>query len=128
IARDLSNILLPQPNGPPVRMGTLRVPTDIRYVARCLPDVDPGIYDPVLDGSWFTGYDEHAIWSAIKCPVLLLRGEEARGGMLPAACADRMAKTIPDCTRVDVPGVGHLVHWLATDQCVRLMLGFLESL
>ena len=128
IAQSLSNILLPQPNGPPVRMGALRVPTDMRYVASCLRDVDPGVYDPVLDGSWMRGYDEAAIWKAIKCPALLMRGEEARGGMFPTADADRMAATIADCTRVDVPGGGHLLHWLSIETCVRLTLGFLESL
>lgn len=127
ITRDLGNITLPQPNGTTVRFGDLRDATMLRFTAKCLPDIDPTVLDPILDGSWFDGYDEHAIWPAIQCPVLLLRGEELRGGMLPAACADRMAKTIRDCSRVDVPGVGHLIHWLATERCVQLVLGFLES-
>lgn len=128
IARDLANIALPQPTGKTARLGDFRDASMLRFSARCLPDLDPGVFDPLLDGSWFDGYDEHAIWKAIKCPVLLLRGEEARGGMLPANDANRMAATIADCTRVDVPGVGHLIHWLATEACVRLVLGFLESL
>jgi len=128
VARDLANIRLPQPNGATARLGDLRDATALRFSARCITELDPAVFDPVLDGSWFTGYDEAAIWKAIKCPVLLLRGEEARGGMLPATDADRMTKTISDCTRVDLPGVGHLIHWLATEQCVRLTLGFLESL
>jgi pimeloyl-ACP methyl ester carboxylesterase len=128
IARDLANIPLPQPNGTTARLGNFRDATSLRFSARCLPDLDPGVFDPVLDASWFNGYDEDAIWKAIACPVLLLRGEEARGGMLPAVDADRMAKTIPDCDRIDVPGVGHLIHWLETETCVRLVLGFLESL
>jgi len=127
IARDLANIELPRPNGNTVRLGDVRDPTGLRYSASCLPSLDPGVFDSVLDGSWFHGYDEVAIWKAIKCPVLLLRGEELRGGMLPATDADRMTATITDCSRVDVPGVGHLVHWMATEACVRLMLGFLQS-
>lgn len=128
IARDLANIVLPQPNGSTARLGDFRDASMLRFSARCLPELDPAVFDPLLDGSWLQGYDENAIWKAIKCPVLLLRGEEARGGMLPLADADRMAATLADCTRVDVPGVGHLIHWLATEACVRLMLGFLESL
>ncbi len=127
VARDLANIPVPQPNGTMARLGDFRDAAMLRFTAKCLPDLDPDVFEPLLDGTWFDGYDEDAIWKAIKCPVLLLRGEEARGGMLPAACADRMAKTIPDCTRVDVPGVGHLIHWLATEACVRHVLGFLES-
>ncbi|MBA4188863.1 MAG: hypothetical protein C0467_12770 [Planctomycetaceae bacterium] len=128
IARDLANTPLPQPNGSTARLGDFRDASMLRFSARCLPDLDPRVFDPLLDGTWLRGYDEDAIWEAIACPVLLLRGEEARGGMLPTPDANRMAATITDCTRVDVPGVGHLIHWLATEACVRLTLGFLESL
>ena len=128
LARALADIPLPQPTGGTVRLGDLRDPTALRFSARGLPDLDPGIFDPLLTKSWFRGYDEDVTWRAIRCPVLLLRGEEARGGMLPAPDADRMALAIPDCTRVDVAGVGHLIHWLATETWVRLTLGFVESL
>lgn len=128
VARDLSNIRLPQTNGTTARFGDLRDPTALRFAARCLTELDPAVFDPVLDGSWFDRYDEDAIWKSVECPVLLLRGEEARGGMLPAADADRLAAAVADCTRVDVPGVGHLIHWLATETCVRFAVGFLESL
>jgi pimeloyl-ACP methyl ester carboxylesterase len=128
IARDLANIQLPQPNGTFAPLSDFRDAPALRFSASCLPELDTEVFDPVLDGSWFAGYDEDAIWKAVGCPVLLLRGEPARGGMLPASDADRMAKLVPDCTRVDVPGVGHLVHWLAAEACVRHTLGFLESL
>jgi len=128
IARDLANIPIPQPNGTTARLGDYRDASMLRFSAKCLPELDPEVFNPLLDGTWFDGYDEDAIWKAIKCPVLLLRGEEARGGMLPIADADRMAATMADCTRVDVPGVGHLIHWLAAEECARLLLGFLESL
>ena len=111
-----------------MRLGDVRDATALRFSAKCLPQLDRAVFDPVLDGTWFRGYEEDAIWKAIKCPVLLLRGEEARGGMLPVADASRMAALMADCCRVDVPGTGHLIHWLATEACVRLTLGFLESL
>jgi pimeloyl-ACP methyl ester carboxylesterase len=128
IARDLADIQLTQPGVAAVRLGDVRDATAIRFSARWLPLLDRTVFDPILDGSWFRGYDEDAIWKAIQCPVLLLRGEEARGGMLPAIDADRLCAAVADCCRVDVPGVGHQIHWLATDACVRLTLGFLESL
>ncbi|WP_439625549.1 alpha/beta fold hydrolase [Gemmata sp.] len=128
LARDLANTPLPQPNGGTARLGDFRDAAMIRFAARCLPDVDPGVFDPLLGGSWLDGYDEEAIWRGTPCPVLLLRGEEARGGMLPRPDADRMTAALADCTRVDVPGAGHLIHWLSTEACVRLTLSFLESL
>mgnify|MGYP002780504536 FL=1 len=128
LARDLGNVALPQPNGSTARLGDFRDAAMIRFSASCLPDLDPAVFDSVLDGTWLDGYDEEAVWRGVACPVLLLRGEEARGGMLPRADADRMAAALADCTRVDVPGAGHLIHWLATEACVRLTLSFLESL
>lgn len=128
IARDLANIPLPQPGGGTARLGDFRDASMLRFSASCLPDLDPEVFDPILGGSWFRDYDEDAIWHAVECPVLVLRGEEARGGMLPATDAARMANAMRDCARVDVPGTGHLIHWLATESCVRLVLGFLESL
>lgn len=128
LARELANLPLPQPNGTTARLGDYRDLTALRFAARCLPALDPAVLDPLLEGGWLDGYDEEAVWRAIRCPVLLLRGEPARGGMLPAADADRLERTIPDCFRVEVPSGGHLIHWLATEACVRLTLGFVESL
>ena len=128
IARELAAIDLPQPDGGTVKMGDVRDATALRFLARCLRDLDPGVYDPVLAGDWLKGYDEDAIWKGVQCPALLLRGEQKRGGWLPADDADRLAHTIPDCTRIDVPGVGHLLHWLAPVETARHVVGFLESL
>ncbi len=128
LARELAAVPLPQPNGTTARLGDYRDITALRFAARCLPDLDPAVFDSLLDGSWLDGYDEESVWQAIRCPVLLLRGEPARGGMLPAADAERMTGRIADCFRVEVAGAGHLIHWLATEECVRLTLGFVESL
>jgi hypothetical protein len=35
---------------------------------------------------------------------------------------------MPDLTAIDFPGVGHLVHGLATELTLRCVLNFLESL
>jgi pimeloyl-ACP methyl ester carboxylesterase len=128
IARELADIDVPQPDGRMAKLGQLRDPTSLRFLARCMRDLDPGVYDPVLAGDWLKGYDDAAVWRGVQCPALLLRGESERGSWLPAADADRMANTIPDCTRIDVSGVGHLVHWLAPVETARYVVGFLESL
>lgn len=128
LARELAAIELPQPDGRTAKLGDLRDATSLRFLARCMRDLDPGVYDPVLAGDWLKGYDDAAIWRGVRCPVLLLRGEEARGSWLPAADADRMTNALADCTRVDVTGVGHLIHWLAPVETARHVVGFLESL
>src|SRR5439155_48083 len=44
-------------------------------------------------------------WSALRCPVLLIRGAES--DILSAATADEMQRRQPAMLRADVPGVGH---------------------
>ena len=69
-----------------------------------------------------------AHWPANRCPVLLLQGDVAAGGMLRDEDADRLAARLPDCTRIRLPGVGHLIHWTHTEATLRLVTAFLESL
>ena len=45
------------------------------------------------------------IWEAIKCPVLILRGEKS--DLLPRETAQEMLKRGPDSELVEIPGVGH---------------------
>jgi pimeloyl-ACP methyl ester carboxylesterase len=128
VARELGETFVPTLDGSrTVRLADVRDPCALRFLARCLADVDGDVFTPALEGRWTTGYDEHTIWRSMSCPVLLLRGDPALGGMLPAADADVMSSLVPDLVRIDVPGVGHLIHAMAADVTVRHMLNFLES-
>jgi len=79
-------------------------------------------------GPWMEGFDIDVLSRGVKCPALLLRGNEQLGGMLPKADGSELASRIADCTIVDVQSAGHLLHWMATETVVRLTMGFLESL
>lgn len=127
VARDLGDTLVPSPGGV-VKLSTLRDGCALRFIARCLQDVDGEVFTPILEGDWLTGYDEQVIWRGITCPALLLRGDPAVGGMLPTIDADAMQSLAPELTRIDLPGVGHLIHTLATDLATRHILNFLGSL
>lgn len=111
-----------------VPLRQVRDAASLRYLARCLQDVDRDVYTPVLEGRWCQGYDERSIWKSIGCPALLLRGDPALGGMLPDADAKVMTESVPDLTRVDIAGVGHLIHALQPETTTRHLLNFLESL
>lgn len=127
VARELGDTLVPTPNGP-VKLSTLRDGCALRFIARCLQDVDGEVFGPALEGEWMSGYDERAMWRAVTCPALLLRGDPAAGGMLPQDDADRMSLEMPDLTRIDLPSVGHLIHSTAAELTVRHVLSFLESI
>jgi pimeloyl-ACP methyl ester carboxylesterase len=128
VGRELAEVRLPGLGGATLRFGSIRDATAIRFTARCLRDLDPGVLDELLAGRWLDGYDADGVWAGVRCPALLLCGEEARGGMMPQAEARTVAGRMADCTLIDVPGVGHLVHWLAAETTLRLVAGFLEAL
>jgi pimeloyl-ACP methyl ester carboxylesterase len=127
VARELGETPVPFAAGR-VPLSALRDGCALRFVARCLRDVDPDVFTPPLEGTWLDGYDERSIWRRVTCPALLLRGDPGSGGMLPQPDADLMFLDVPDLTAIDVPGVGHLVHGLAAELTVRYVLNFLEAL
>jgi pimeloyl-ACP methyl ester carboxylesterase len=128
LTRLVADIHIPTADGSLIAFGELRDPTSLRFTARCLQDLDPEVLTPLLEGRWLEGYDVEALCKAVQVPVLLLRGDEKLGGMMPREDGSQLAGRLADCTVVDVPGVGHLLHWLARETVLRLTLGFLEAL
>jgi pimeloyl-ACP methyl ester carboxylesterase len=127
VARDLAEVRVPTGNGS-VRLGDVRDATSLRFSARCLEDLDPAVLTSLLENRWLEGYDIEEVWRKVRCPALILRGEEQRGGMLGRAEAEQMAGWMGEGWVVDVPTAGHLIHWQEPEATARLCLGFLESL
>ncbi len=128
VARALAEVRVPASGWREVRLGDVRDATSLRFSARCLRDVDPDVFAPLLEDRWLEGFDLAAALAGVQCPALILRGDEALGGMLGRAEAEQLAGLMADGTVVDVPGAGHLIHWQASEATARLVLGFLESL
>jgi pimeloyl-ACP methyl ester carboxylesterase len=125
----LSELPIPGPNdGELVRLGDIRDPSSLRFSAACLASVDPSVLDPLLDGRWLTGYDIDHVLLGIQCPTLLLQADTSQGGMLTDDDASRVERLVPICSRIEFPGTGHLIHWTATQDTLRCVIGFLGSL
>ena len=128
-ARELADLRVPSNKpGVTVRLGDLRDGTALRFMARCLRDLDPATLNAPLEKRLLEGYDMLALARQVRCPVLLLVADPAVGGMLPPADAEPFVAAFHDCTRIDLPGIGHLVHWQNTGATLRLLHGFLGSL
>ncbi len=129
LAHQLAEVQLPGTNGSAtVRLGDVRDRASLRLSASCLKQVDPAVYDPLLAKTWLDGIDFDAMLKGIRCPVLLMAGEESKGGMLPRQEAERIASGVADCLWVRFPNTGHLIHWTATEACLAGVHSFLDSL
>ncbi|HEY2249734.1 MAG TPA: alpha/beta hydrolase [Planctomycetaceae bacterium] len=129
IARKLGDVVLGNDGaGRPLRFRDVRDAASIRFSARWLCDLDPAVYTPILECHWRDGLDFPDVWSRVKCPTLLLAGDEACGGMLPAADAKEIMNRLADGTLVAFPQIGHQIHWLAREATERAVLFFLGSL
>ena len=128
VARELADTRLPGLGQATVRLGDVRDATSLRFMARCLRDLDANVLTDLLSGVWLDGYDAEHVWAGVRCPALLLCGEEVRGGMLPRGEARTIASQMADCTLIDVPGVGHLIHSLQAEATLRFVSGFLEAI
>jgi pimeloyl-ACP methyl ester carboxylesterase len=111
-----------------LRLGELRDPAALRFMAKCLSQLDPATMTPLVEGRWLDGYDQDNLLRRVVCPALLLQGESSQGGMLDDAEAARVAAILPRATHIRVAGVGHLIHSMQTETTLRLVTTFLESL
>jgi pimeloyl-ACP methyl ester carboxylesterase len=129
LARELAEVdLSPPGKAQRLRMGDLRDASALRFLASCLHQLDPRTMTPLVEGGWLLGYDLPALLSRVRCPTLLLQGEKSHGSMLGDGSATEVAETLADCSLVRMEGVGHLIHSLKTEETLRVVGSFLESI
>jgi pimeloyl-ACP methyl ester carboxylesterase len=129
VAKALAEIPLIAPHtGRVARLGDVRDGVALRFAARCLKQVDPEVFVPIVSGAWLEGYHLDQLLTAVRCPVLLLQADMAAGGMLTDDDAEKLEARLPDCTRIKLEDVGHLIHWTQTEATLRLLVAYLESL
>ena len=128
VAKELGGYLMPMPSAVRKSLNQVGDPVSIRFMAKCLKSFDPLAMTPVLDSRWLDGFDVETTFSNVKCPALLFRADEALGGMLAKAEGDRIARLMSDCTTIEWPDTGHLIHWMQPEATAKYLTGFLESL
>lgn len=116
------------PDGRSLHVADVRDAVSLRFSASCLRDLDPAVMQTILDGRWPDGFDFDEVARTIQCPVLLLRGEVAKGGMLPEPDADNLMNLLADGVRIDFPTAGHLLHWQVRSEAAMNVSAFLETL
>lgn len=129
LARTLSAApLAGAPGMPTTTFGATRDPANVRFTASCLKGLDPATMLPLLANAWLDGIDWEATLRRVTCPVLLLRADPTRGGMLPDGDFRQLCDTLADVTPIDLPGIGHNAVGQQPDLMPRFVIPFLESL
>ncbi len=129
LARALAEIRMAAPHGgPAVRLGDVRDGASLRFLASSLNQLDPRVLEPLVARRWMEGYDEAAVFSRIRCPVLLLQADAALGGMLVDEDVAEFRRHVKETIHIRLPGVGHMMHWQRTQEIANLAFAFVESL
>lgn len=121
-------VLKSWPDGRVMRIRDVRDAVSLRFTASCLRDLDPAVMVPVLEGHWPESFQFEDIFAAVRCPALLMRGDVAKGGMLPENDADHFISLMKDGVRIDFPNAGHLLHWQVRSEVAGQVGAFLETL
>lgn len=100
----------------------------IRSRAVALRHLDPEVLTAIIDDTAKEGFDLAGRLARIACPVLLLQGSLALGAALEDERAARAVATLPDCTFVQMPHVGHGMHAGDPLGFSRIVTDFLEAL
>lgn len=79
---------------------------------RWTTNYDPGIASPFRKA--IADVELWPFWDLIRCPVLLLRGQDS--DVLPAETAREMTTRGPQAKLVEFPGIGHAPMLMAPDQ------------
>lgn len=129
IASRLADILLTDPQSQTTtRLGDVRDATSLRFTARCLQQLDPRALHSIVAGEWLRGFDWLSTLHQLPCPGLLLQADPAAGGMLTSTDAESAVSGAAEITRVSFAETGHLIHWQRTNELLRNIEAFLESL
>jgi pimeloyl-ACP methyl ester carboxylesterase len=88
---------------------------------------DPDMLTAVLDGTMTAGYEVEDVLPAIRCPVLLLQGDPAAGGLMTDADVDRALGLLQQGQHVRLEGTGHAIFWPDAQHVLRIVLEFLAS-
>jgi pimeloyl-ACP methyl ester carboxylesterase len=98
-----------------------------QFQAQNLHTLDPDVLAAVLEGPGYLlrGYDPEQILPRIRCPVLLIQADPARGAALRDEDVKRGLSLIPHAACVRLSGLGHE---LQAERVFEAMTPFLASL
>jgi 3-oxoadipate enol-lactonase len=96
----------------------------VQYIREVVSEVDPGSVHWAIRSVVPYRKDQHALLGKIRCPVLVIAGEEDR--TFPVSETRAMAAAIPGARFVVLPRIGHLAALEAPEVVNEVIDRFLE--
>ncbi|MBN1671643.1 MAG: alpha/beta hydrolase [Kiritimatiellae bacterium] len=96
---------------------------EIRHWAESKMEVSPHVakWHPAGQPDWFD------LIGRIRCPILLLTGDPAKGAIVTPETAERLAGLWQDGRVVNFPAAGHCIRYNDFDAFIRVVQPFLDS-
>lgn len=99
-----------------------------RSRAKRLSQLDPDVLTFAIEKRLAEGYDLDGFLRSIKCPVLVLQGNTALGGVLSDQEVEHAASLLSRCLVVKMSDCGHEIHRTKPTETVRIVADFLDSI
>lgn len=119
------SVLFPERLGPD-RDDLAELPATLRAMTTSLTRLDPEVLWRFRTRA-AADFDPRAVLTEVGCPVLLLQGDAAAGGLMSDEDAARGAALLPDCRRVRFAGLGHGLHVEDAGRVAAVVLPFIEE-
>ena len=103
-------------------------PDYYRNRAEDLVHLDPDVLTASMERRTFEGFDIEAVLKRISRPVLLLQGDPLLGAVLADQDIEQAVSLLPDCSHVQIVGVGHGITSTKPAEVLRAVTRFLDSL
>jgi len=112
--------------GRDLRMRDLASPRFIELRAATLAQLDPTVFDPILAETLVAGFPPTQV-ASITCPVSIVAGNPALGGVMPDADLAEWSRLLPQARVTVAEKAGHPIHQMS-DPVRREYLAVLDGL
>ncbi|MAT16233.1 MAG: hypothetical protein CMJ46_13295 [Planctomyces sp.] len=114
-------------SGKMIQLSSVRDEPSIRFMARCLHQLDPNTMAPIVSGDWLDGYCLERLSQKIGCPTLILQGDPTAGGTLLDRDVELLRSSNGQTVVKQFPQAGHLLHQVRLTEVMQTVSLFLES-
>jgi len=110
IAGLLGEVVIRESEAGTVRLRDVRNREALLWGASCLQNVDPAVFETLINGQWLDGYDPVDVASKLEVPSVLLQADFGAGGALSDEEARRFSQGASRCELKRFPGKNHQLH------------------